>query len=79
MLKINKNKIGPKIFPWFANDRPTPVAMIRNVPQMNESPIPAKGPINETFTLLILSVSKSGSFALLSSIAALIPRINVDN
>ena len=41
--------------------------------------IPAKGPINETFTLLILSVSNSGSFALLSSIAALIPKINVAN
>ena len=67
------------MLPWLASDTPTPVAMMRSVPQMKESPMPASGPMRDTLTLLMLSLSKSGSFALLSSIAAVMPKMRVES
>ena len=77
ILNNRKNKIGPRIFPFIASDVPIPVAIIRSVPHIKESPIPASGPINPAFTLLMDDVSKFSSSAFSSSIAVLIPRINV--
>ena len=77
-LKTNKNKIGPKILPCNANEVPTPVAKILNVPQIKLSPIPANGPMIAVLTLEIEVVSKfSMSFARCSSIATVIPNGNV--
>ena len=70
--------MGPRMLPWAARLTPTPVAMMRSVPQMKESPMPAKGPMRETLTLLMDSVSNSGSLAFCSSMAAVMPRMSVD-
>ena len=40
--------------------------------------MPASGPMRETLTLLMDSVSKSGSEAFCSSMAAVMPKISVD-
>ena len=66
------------MFPFSARDVPIPVAITLRVPQNMESPIPARGPISATFTLLMEEVSKSALSALLSSMAADIPMMAVD-
>ena len=65
------------MLPCWAKETPTPMAIVNNVPQKNESPIPAIGPINEVFTALMLEGSKFSSFAFSSSIAAVIPASRV--
>ena len=77
-MNISQNKSGPRILPCIARDVPIPVAITRSVPQNIESPIPANGPINATFTLLMDDVSKSSFLALLSSIAVEIPNTAVE-
>ena len=77
ILKIKMNKIGPKIFPCIAKEVPTPVAINRKVPQKKESPNPASGPIKDVLILSIAVTSNSGSSLFSSSIAAVIPKINV--
>ena len=59
---INKNNIGPKILPFAANEIAIPAAIILNVPGINESPIPAKGPINDVLTEFITLSSKFSLF-----------------
>ena len=79
-MKINRNRIGPKIFPSFEKEAPTPIPITKSVPQKRESPIPANGPIKAVFIDVIVAVSKfSGFFAFSSSIETTIPMINVDS
>lgn len=50
-----------------------PVAMMRRVPPMRESPMPARGPMRATFIELIEEVSNSSLLAFSSSMAQTIP------
>ncbi|MNI75118.1 hypothetical protein D3C73_1312450 [compost metagenome] len=78
MLNTSRNSSGPRILPDDANEIPNPAAIIRSVPQKNESPIPANGPISDAFTALIELASKSSSSIRRSSMADVIPSGSVD-
>ena len=80
MLKIlnnNKNTNGPKMFPPVDKETPIPAQIGNNVNQKKLSPIPAKGPINATFTELIAFPSTSSPSEAASSMAKEIPIIGI--
>ena len=55
---------------WQRLEDEMPVAMMRSVPAMRESPMPASGPMSATFMEEMDEVSNSSLFAFSSSIAA---------